>query len=282
MSSNQRSRKDAGPHTRRSRGGRGGRTEVQTRKQKKTGISLRGNPANDTRTIIRMPMAPLFPARSKVMMLPYYAAFQVSSGAVAAGNYVFSLNGLYDPDVTGTGSQPMGFDQMMVFYEHYTVLRAKVVAVVRNQSTSLYTDAALSVRADNVVQTDIKTIMETGNSILVKLTTANGQGSLKEVEIECDIAVFGGIDDLLDNSEVRGTAAANPTEQTFLHVSCWNSETVGTVNIWVELRIQYYAVFTEARVISTSTMKKLKELVLSDEEKKSDLVIVPPTKPCRC
>lgn len=194
------------------------------------------------------------------MMLPYYSAFQVSSGTNAAGSYIFSMNGLYDPDISGTGGQPMGFDQMMVFYEHYTVLKCKVTAVIRNQSTTLYTDAALCVRADNVAVTSIESVMETGNAVAVKLTTANGQGSLKEIAINCDIAKFGGFDDILDNSDSRGSAAANPVEQTYLHVNCWNSETVGTVNIWVELRIRYYAIFTEPRVISISTMRKMKEL----------------------
>jgi hypothetical protein len=106
--------------------------------------------------------------------------------------------------------------------------------------------------------------MESGNAIAVKLTTANGQGSLKELSVSCDIAKFGGFDDILDNSDSRGSAAANPVEQSYLHVNAWNSETVGTVNIWVELRLQYYAVFTEPRVISISTMKKLKETVLSE------------------
>lgn len=207
-------------------------------------------------------MAPLFPARSKVMMLPYYSAFQVSSGALAAGSYVFSMNGMFDPDFTGTGGQPMGFDQMMIFYEHYTVIRCRATAVIRNQSTTLYTDAALSVRADNPTTTSIETIMETGNTVAVKLTTANGQGSLKEVGLTCDVAKFGGYDDILDESDARGSAAANPVEQTYLHVSCWNSETVGTVNVWVELRLEYHAIFTEPRVISISTMKRLKELAV--------------------
>lgn len=214
-------------------------------------------------------MTPLFPARTKVLMLPYYRAFQVASGAVAAGSYVFSMNGLFDPDITGTGGQPMGFDQMMIFYEHYTVLRCKATAIIRNQSTTLYTDCSLAVRADVTTVTDIETIMESGNAVAIKLTTANGQGSLKEAGLTCDIAKFGGYDDILDESDARGSAAANPVEQTYLHVSAWNSETVGTVNVWVELRLEYYAVFTEPRVITISTMKKLKELVL-DKDVASD------------
>jgi hypothetical protein len=230
------------------------------RREISSGVSLVGNPLMDVTCVVRMAAAPLFPARSKVMMLPYYTSFQVSSGAVAAGTFITSMNGLYDPLTTG-GSQPMGFDQMMIFYEHYTVLKCKAVAVIRNQSTALCTDACLAVRADVTPITSIKTIMETGNSIAVKLGIGNGQGHVKELALEVDVAKFGGVDDILDNFDSRGTVAANPVEQSYLHISCWNSETVGTVNIWVELRLQYYAVFTEPRVITPSMLKYMKDLV---------------------
>lgn len=36
-------------------------------------------------------------------------------------DYIFSCNGMYDPNITGTGHQPMYFDQLMALYNHYTV-----------------------------------------------------------------------------------------------------------------------------------------------------------------
>lgn len=39
----------------------------------------------------------------------------------------FRLNGLYDPWYTGTGHQPMGYDQMCLFYDNYLVTGCKVI-----------------------------------------------------------------------------------------------------------------------------------------------------------
>jgi len=43
-----------------------------------------------------------------------------------SASYRFALNGIYDPNVTGTGHQPMFFDQLTGLYSLYRVLRARV------------------------------------------------------------------------------------------------------------------------------------------------------------
>jgi len=226
-----------------------------------------GIPKSDVETVIRMPAQPLFPVRTKRMMLPYYVGFQLTSGGTAAaGSYVFSLNGMYDPDVTGTGGQPMGFDQMMTFYEHYTVHRCEVVAVIRNQNTTLFADCSLAVRADSTQVTNVQTLMENGNAVASKLLPSPQFGSMRQLSLACDIDTFGGVDDLQDNEDYRGGAGSNPTEQTYLHVSLWNIESLTAVGAWVELRMKFHAVFTEPRVISISVQKKLKELVLANSQ----------------
>lgn len=38
------------------------------------------------------------------------------------GQYLYNLNSLFDPDRTGTGHQPMGFDNMSLLYNRYRVI----------------------------------------------------------------------------------------------------------------------------------------------------------------
>lgn len=40
--------------------------------------------------------------------------------------YNYAANGCYDPNITGTGHQPAGFDQWMAWYSHYTVKSSKI------------------------------------------------------------------------------------------------------------------------------------------------------------
>jgi len=49
-----------------------------------------------------------------------------SSGTIVVACYNFAINNLYDPDSTGVGAQPVGFDQWMTLYGLYTVVGGKV------------------------------------------------------------------------------------------------------------------------------------------------------------
>jgi len=68
--------------------------------------------------------------------------------------YLFSANGMYDPNITATGHQPYYFDQMTALYNHYTVIGSKaefeyVPTTVTEEScklgASIQDDAGLTV-----------------------------------------------------------------------------------------------------------------------------------------
>jgi hypothetical protein len=70
---------------------------------------------------------PLFPATKRISNLTYYDyAQQISAAAGFCASRFFIANGLFDPDISGSGHQPMGFDQMMLLYTTYTVVRATI------------------------------------------------------------------------------------------------------------------------------------------------------------
>lgn len=59
-------------------------------------------------------------ARRNFRKLTYNQTVAISD-AGAEFDYVFRANSLFDPDLTGTGHQPRGFDQWATFYGQYKV-----------------------------------------------------------------------------------------------------------------------------------------------------------------
>lgn len=66
-------------------------------------------------------------ARSAFVKLRYVQriTLEPTAGGVADSHF-FRCNSLYDPDYTGVGHQPIGFDEYANLYKHYTVYGAKI------------------------------------------------------------------------------------------------------------------------------------------------------------
>lgn len=187
---------------------------------------------------------------------------------------VLSANGLYDPEITGTGHQPMGFDQLMLSYYHYNVTHSHLIATFHNLSAST---PVVSVRIDgnSTPITVVDSLIEVGISNHSVLEAKSTFGATKVLETKVSIARFEGVDDVLDVNELRGSVSANPAEQTYFHVQCWDN-TGTTTNVLVEIVLEFTAVFTEPRVLSASLLAQLNKLVLSEEKRpQSDRLCTP-------
>lgn len=208
---------------------------------------------------------PLYPPKFKAM-LRYADSFLLTSTTGAIGSYVFSANGLYDPNITGTGHQPAGFDQIMLSYEHYTVIRSRIVASYVNFTGSQPQNVALSHKAGSTPITIKEQLMEDGLMKTDKLLGALAYGSMGTLNMSANIAQFGGIVQLRDNPDYKGTIAANPVEQQYFHVQLW-SEDVVTTTCNVSVILEYEAVFTEPRTLTQSLQSTLSAVLRSDEAK---------------
>ena len=70
---------------------------------------------------------------------------EVVSG-LSKAPYIFTLNGLYDPNITGTGHQPRGYDQITPFYKAYTVLGVSIRIRSSASNLNVNADAVLCLR----------------------------------------------------------------------------------------------------------------------------------------
>lgn len=221
---------------------------------------------------------PLFAART-TKHLRYSTNLQLVSTAGAVASYVFAANGLYDPDITGVGHQPMGFDEMMLYYNHYTVTHANFQVVAKGVSASKMT-ICLRQDASSTPITVIDRIVELGGAVYDYLEVTSSFGATKRVQMALDIAKIQGISRtaLTADSSLRGTSAANPSELTYAHVQLWDSAAQsGTVNF--DVVIDFIAIFTEPRDITTSVREMVDRLVLQETKLPplvDDVVVVRP------
>jgi len=191
-----------------------------------------------------------------------------TSGVVAT--QVFAANGLYDPDITGSGHQPMGFDQLMLSYNHYTVTEARLICTFHNLVTTSSPIVSVKVDGSATPITVVDQILEWGLNTHSTLEAKGTFGSTKVLEGKVKIARFEGVDDVLDVIDLRGSVAANPAELTYFHVQTWDNSST-TTSILVEFVLEFSAVFTEPRVLSESLRQLLsKQLIVEEKRSQHD------------
>lgn len=249
---------------------RSGATRGRGRKPRAEGrgpgnIGVTGPRVRNTEVIERG--IPGFRTLSYRTKLNYYDIATISTGAGSAGTRVYSCNGLYDPDITGTGHQPMPFDQLMLSYEHYVCTKAIITVSFKNTSTSLSMGVSISANASSTPTTSVQALVENGVLVRDRLTQFPYTGCASNLTFKVNVAAFGHVDDLMDNPSYEGSISANPTEQSYFHISVWNPDSVSSIDCLTEIWIQYFAVFREPRKNSVSLNRALQGLIVDDERK---------------
>jgi hypothetical protein len=167
-----------------------------------------------------------------------YTDYRVLTAVANQANYVYRLNSLFDPDQSGVGGQPAGFDQLKVLYGRYRVLACKCEVEAISNSTGgngLLAIAPSDISSLTAVAEDIAglryaaagTFSQTDKARLVKTYHI---GKLLGY----------GDESMLGNPDAAAAISASPNFQQYLNV---NVETGNgaTNQTMVMVRLTYYA-----------------------------------------
>lgn len=174
-----------------------------------------------------------------------------------ADSYVFSANGLYDPNVSGAGHQPIGFDQIMNFYDHYVVLGSKITVRVLNGDTTNSMICGVTLQ-DNATEVPNATrLIENGRCKWTQLAAANTSyaGSSvgpKTLVMKCNPNKFLGRSKPLADSQLKGSASSNPTEQAYWHVFAEPNTTADGGSVQLHVVLDYLVAYIEPKTLIQS------------------------------
>lgn len=224
-----------------------------------------GNAASGSMSVSAVPYLkvqtlPLFPLSCR-KTLTYYDNVSVTSSSVL-GAQVYALNGLYDPDITNTGHQARGFDQIMLFYEHY-VVETCLFEVVARSAANAPVNLGFSIRPDSTSSLNWRGMIENGDMEYIKLQPANIQGCFGRIKRKVKIAKLQGIPDIRSDPLFRGTNAANPTEMSYLYIVAYFPFSATSTIVELDVRITMTAWFTERAEPPESLAEKSAQMAAS-------------------
>lgn len=162
---------------------------------------------------------------------------------------IWSSTSLYDPDRSGSGHQPKGFDQISEFYQHYTVLGAKITI----RPIDLYTGSMMVFVSpvSTPIPSNLSTITEIleSNRVQYRLIGTSRENVKPIVSTYSKKKIFGN----LKNSELTAPISSDPTEEYYWCVGAINASAgVTPVTVPMIVEIEYICLFSEPKNIAES------------------------------
>lgn len=170
---------------------------------------------------------------------------------------MFRLNSLYDPDYTGTGHQPLGFDQWASVYDKYYVRRARIkVTELKDASTNVTPCGMfLGVRHKTTgYPSSVEEASENPDYSDMKICGSFNAAShplSKPIIQDVDIKKFMKLGNLND-ADVKCSVTTNPTHVVYgdINLVPINGNTGGTIPLLVEIEMD--CVFSEPKTLAQS------------------------------
>jgi len=172
--------------------------------------------------------------------------FTCTTGALA--QRLFRCNGMFDPDLTGTGHQPMYFDNLGAIYDHYTVVKSRCKFTVTANNTMANPCVITSYVDDDANPAATIAASEMAGSVTRVMVPNTGAPVIITKDWSAR-STFGG--DPLANDNLQGTPAADPTEQSNFVLGV-EVPALATQSFVLVTEIVYYAVWDELKTQSAN------------------------------
>lgn len=173
-----------------------------------------------------------------------------ATSGLAVAHY-FSANSLFDPNRSGVGHQPNGFDQLMAAYDHYAVTKAKLTLTVDNDGNNTGVLVGIGARDTQSGTSVPASLIEQGRCVYTGVGAAGGP-TIKDLSLTIDVGKFLGGRDVLADPQLKGSSTASPTEEAFFQIWAAAMGTNDPAAVNMIVKVEYDAYFMEPKQLLQS------------------------------
>lgn len=180
--------------------------------------------------------------------LRYYE--QVTFTAVTTPqSYIYRANAPYDPNQTGTGAQPVGYDNMATFYDTLFCVGSRISINVINQSTPVL-QLALNPTPTSTTLTNFNDakIYPLGRSIDIDGIT---RGSKSYKTISSSVAVLDYYNEDYDR-DYSSNFTAVPGRQLYWSINMQTADQASAISCILQITVMYDVVFSSPKLVGLS------------------------------
>lgn len=188
----------------------------------------------------------------KMMKFKHRYCTQVSlTDSAGHVHYQMRANGLFDPDLSSTGHQPMWFDQLAGIYNHYTVIGSKIKYTVVPAGTTAQPPYKLtSWINDDSTSTGNQDALNENKTAKVRIVGSINPQNVVITNTWSAKKFFGG--SVLAQDELKGNAGADPTELSLFQLTLKSIDGVSPITVHIFIELEYIVIWKELKEVANS------------------------------
>lgn len=181
----------------------------------------------------------------------YVENFTMTSTTGADALYRFRCNGMFDPNQTSTGHQPMYFDQLAALYNHYIVIGSKIRYKIVQTTSSQVPGVITTFLSDDTNNTETSPFINAEYSKAKTTILPPASRSVTYLTSKFSARkVFG--KGVMANNDLAALTAADPAEEQYFVLNYRSIDGTSTSSIYVEAVIDYIAIWFEQKQLGQS------------------------------
>lgn len=212
----------------------------------------------NTRQVFRLQkQMPVGFPKTNAVKLRYVTYTTLDSTTGSLARHWFRANSAFDPDSSGVGHQPSGYDQWSQFYNHYVIVGSRMKATFSLTGT---TDSGgimicgINLSDDTSATTDPLHLLEQSHTRRKTSYYSVSGGKPTVVTKGFSAKKFFNVTNITDNwARLGANIAADPNEVAFFGVFVGNANgVIDPPQVTILIEIEYICIFSEPKELAES------------------------------
>lgn len=212
----------------------------------------RGNTRNTNAVVSR---TAAFPDRFITRLKYSEAAAIIYAGAGVPQLYSWRINSIFDPNLTGTGHQPLGHDEYLLLYNRYRCYGMKYTVTFTNRSTTEHAEVAIVCRPNSASMSNQETVRESPNCVYKRTLGVEGSGqAISTYTGYASVAKIRGVakHNVQNENEYSAIMGNNPPITPTLQVYVFNPISSTGVTVDHRVDLEYYVAMYDRKILNQS------------------------------
>lgn len=204
----------------------------------------------------RPPTDPFAPSMTRALEYTDRFTFTAGGSGLYGTEQIMRLNSLFDPDLTGTGHQPYGFDQLAALYFRYKVHKVKLSLEFADPSGDGIVIAVAVQNTDSsqaITGSSQSSVAERPNVFTHAISNTGDQDFIFESVVDIEK-----IDGLTKNQfeanieEYSALCTASPTRTPYVRIAIAALDQSSTPTLVCRLRMSFFTTFYSRTTLAQS------------------------------